>query len=146
MSQITAKETATTLEHNQYLFKGVFDAACYLVAYYGLPLYSVIEGINRSDGVIFFTALSCCISVLYDCYSRYDKSCSRSKVKKLYAIGIPHLFLAIYALYSIQCYLNQDYDLALRFSWVYILLALAPIIGAVDVVQMIHDDINSRRW
>lgn len=146
MSQVTTEETATTAAQNPYLFKNVLDAACYLVAYFCLPLYSVIEGINRSDGAIFFTALSCCICVVYDCYSRYDKSCPRSKVKKLYAIGIPHFFLAMYALYSIQCYLNQNYEFVLRFSWVYIFLALAPIIGAADLAQMIRDDINARRY
>lgn len=146
MSQITAEEATTTLAQSPYLFKNLLDAAGYLIAYFCLPLYSVVEGINRSDGAIFFTTLSCCICVVYDCYSRYDKNSPRSKVKKLYTIGIPHFFLAIYALYSIQCYLNQSYDFVLRFSWVYILLALAPIIGATDFAQMIRDDINSRRY
>lgn len=140
MAQVSIGEPKV---HTRYLFKSKLDGFFYLAVYFCLPLYSVVEGINHFDGIIFFTALSCCICVIYDCYSRYDESCTRAKVKKLYLIGILHGILAAYTVYGIRCYLSQ---IPLRCFWIYILLAVAPMIGIVDLAGMIRDDINARRY
>lgn len=124
-----------------YLFKGKLDAFLYLLVYFALPLYSIIKGINNEDGAIYFTALSCCLCVIYDCYSRYDENGRKSKIRKLYAIGIIHGLLALYTFWGIQEYYNNK---ALLPQWVYILLAVAPIIGGIDLGKMIRDDSRSR--
>lgn len=126
---------------DRYLFKGVVDAVLYLLVYFVLPLYSVVQGLYHMDGAIYFTALSCCFCVIYDCYSRYDKHGRRSKIIKIYCIAIIHGLLAVYTFFAIQYYLSEG---ILIFPWVYILLAVAPVIGGVDLIHIIRDDYRSR--
>lgn len=89
-----------------YLFRNIPDGAFYLVAYFALPLYSVIDYINRKDAAILFTALSCCFGVIYDCYSRYG-GCGKDKAIKLWIIGLTNAALLVYTVFSIQAYMNK---------------------------------------
>lgn len=135
------EEKGSAILSQRYLFKSTLDAVLYLVVYLGLPLYSIIQGINHDDGTIYFTALSCCVCVVYDCFSRYDKASNKKRIQKIYGIGIVHGVLAMYIFYDIQCYMENG---AVGCPWIYISLAVAPVIGGTDFFNMIRDDWRAR--
>lgn len=113
----------------------------YLIAYFVLPLYSVVDYINRNDAAILFTALSCCFGVIYDCRSRYDGECGRRKAVKIWMIGIVNALLFVYTVYSIQSYLSRG---VLSCPYIYGLLSVAPVFGIIDFLSMVRDGIIAR--
>lgn len=142
MSETLKERTASSAPPSPYLFKDYLDAALYLIAYLVLPLYSVVDYINRSDAAILFTALSCCFGVIYDCRSRYDNDCGRHKAIKIWIIGIANAILFAYTIYSIQSYLSKN---VLLCPYIYGFLGVAPVFGIIDLMLMARDNLKVRR-
>lgn len=129
----TAKAAA-----NPYLFRDILDAILYLFVYFLLPFCSVLGSIELGTEAFFFTAFSCCVCLVYDCYTRYDKNGGFSKKRKLYIIGGLNVFLILLSVLNIYFYLSQNHFI---FIWAYIALVIPPIIGFKDLLNMIADDI-----
>lgn len=132
----------TIEDRNDCMFKGVVDATLYLAVYFALPLYSVVTGIDRADYNLFFTALSTCFCLVYDCYSRY-KGKNHPLNKKLYLIGVLYSLLGTYTFYMIQMYLEHletQATFSIYLYLPYLLLAVAPVCGATDFFKIIRED------
>lgn len=129
----------TSEDTTKYMFESGVDATLYLVVYFVLPLYSVVTGMSRADCNLFFTALSTCFCLVYDCYSRY-KSKNHPRNKKLYLIAGLYFLLGAYTFYMIQMYLETKDTSSIYLYLPYVLLAVAPICGAVDFFKMIRED------
>lgn len=112
------------------------------MVYLFLPLISIVSSFQYEDGSILFTALSCCICVTYDCYTRYDKEGGRVRTFKIISIGILYAFLACVIYWGIQVYISSK---VLPSPYAYIPLAVAPLVGIVDLFGIIRDDLLLRR-
>lgn len=124
-----------------YLFKETFDGVCYLIAFFALPVYSVVNGIRTASCELILTALSCCFCTFYDSYSRYDKSSGRVRIIKIYVVGGIHLALSVFLTADFFVLLDEGHMIC---PYVYGLLATAPAVGVADLFNMAKDDVLSR--
>lgn len=127
---------------HRYLFKNYLDAALYQVVYLIFPLYSLGIGAFFNYETAYLTALPCCIGVIYDSISRYDKEGYQQKFRKIATIIIINALLTAYTIGVVLCFAITEVNGCL---WIYLLLLIAPIIGAYDLGQMILEDGRSRR-
>ena len=126
---------------NRYLFKNYLDGFLYITVYFIFPLYSLGVGAFLNSDSVFITALPCCISVMYDGISRYDKLAYRQKLGKIVIIVIINFVLIAYTIGAMLFLIaSQTYC---SFWW-YLLLLVAPFFGVYDLTQMAFEDWRSR--
>lgn len=131
-------ENASDFANGRYLFKSITDGVFYIAVYLFLPLASIWEGLSNKNASFFFTAFSCCICIVYDCYSRYSGAL-RERVWRIYLVGAVHFLLAGYTYFVIQKYTKEG---GIGTGWLipFCFLSIAPILGGYDVFCMMRED------
>ena len=129
---VEAKQS--TASASPYLFKG-------LLLYLVLPLLSILAALETENGSILFTALSCCICVIYDCYTRHNETDGRIKTAKIFIIGIIYAVELCLILWAVMQYLSGHIGINPR---IFLPLGIAPLVGLIDFGKMVWLEIMMR--
>lgn len=124
------------------LFKGPLDIFLYLLTFGALPLYSIYTGLANKSPNILFTALGCCICVMYDCYSRWDNREGIFDTVCLILLFIIYSGLLTYTFFMIGSELDRE---IMGPVWPFWLLFSSPGFGLFKALQILPEYILLRR-
>ena len=123
------------------IYKSPWDAFIYLILYIIIPVSQVIEYICVSDPGRFTCIVLLLLSILYDCYTRFNSDMSKAERRVIFAIGVVAVVLGII---SIMLHSIVSSNKALP-SWVYLLYIpiVYPLIVCVwELVEHVRRAMN----
>lgn len=114
------------------IYKSIIDAGIYSVLYIVIPISQFIAYIINGDKGRFWCVFLLLVSILYDCYTRFDDATKIGK-KKILSIGIS-TFIMIIITIVLSIFVSNDLTID---SWAYLLYLPILITVCVNVWDFI---------
>lgn len=123
------------------IYKSVLDAIIYFALYLCVPLTQCIAYLIVGPSLFWFSAFLAVSSLLYDCYTRYNKNCSRGMRDKILCIGFVSFFLLLYTI-SVFILRASEVPIDDRIRLPYLLLVVPFFISLRDGLDIFFRTIN----